>query len=388
MIKGIKFRHIRIKTEKNRFLKIKRKFYSFPELKDFLEKKGYLDAYYSAAYYLNPEKVGPKERKKGISEKEIWLRADLVFDIDIDRKKLNEVVNQGIKEAKKVLRLGKRKGWVLNYIAFSGAKGFHVVFEDPLTYKEAFPEEREEKAKEYREKILKEIKEINIDEKVLVDTRRIIRIPYTFNSKTGLLCFPLDYKDLEMMDKALIEKIKRRKREIRNGTGSSLLKRAMSAASRYATIPAQIGKRFQPSVLFSVSSTIPGSKRHVLILNFHGKRKAGEFIKVLRKKGIPYLFTKNPLSFQVFSPVAMDKEQIMRISKRWSVSDFVAFKKYKHLLFHIKPIKTIKTFEKASPLLWYSKGHSKLFKILSRKLEIPENKMIGREIILRKSKLE
>ncbi len=133
MIEALKFRHIRFKNRARHFVKLRKKFNNFQDLLNYLDEQHYQDAYYSSALYLNPHLVGPRSEERIGGE--VWLKGDFVFDIDIKNvSPLHLLIEKGIKEVRKILKEGNRRKWKLRYVAFSGSKGFHVVFEDPISY--------------------------------------------------------------------------------------------------------------------------------------------------------------------------------------------------------------------------------------------------------------
>jgi hypothetical protein len=78
----------------------------------------------------------------------------------------------------------------LKYAAFSGSKGFHLVFDDIDMTLDPDIRSREKAIIQRRKALVEEIVEkgIRIDTTVTADTRRIIRLPGTVNSKTGYCC--------------------------------------------------------------------------------------------------------------------------------------------------------------------------------------------------------
>ncbi len=105
----------------------------------------------------------------------------------------------------------KDKGYPLLYCAFSGSKGFHVVFRDPDREVIPDPFEREMTMIRDRTRLVQEVMEegIGIDGAVTKDTRRIFRVPGTVNTRTGYCCTVLSMKDLESPVSDLLRKIPR-----------------------------------------------------------------------------------------------------------------------------------------------------------------------------------
>ena len=193
VISMVKFRHFRFRLTDASFYKVPRKIRSCSSLKKHLLSTLPLDVYYSTACWLNPHKIA--SRTDGRIIKNIMISCDLVFDIDVNGEEI-----QNLEQAKEQAILLKSflisKGFGFRYLAFSGSKGFHVVSSDPWGNYKGFedPANREKDALEKRKQIAKEARAQGLffDEKVTVDTRRIVRLPGTLNSKTGLICTLLD----------------------------------------------------------------------------------------------------------------------------------------------------------------------------------------------------
>jgi hypothetical protein len=182
-----------------RFLKIKDTIRNASDLQKWLVKLGPSDVYYSTATYLDPTSVKPrpKEREGYMHPSNILLGHDIAFDID--RQPLSIMnLERARKDAGALLKFMKGIGYKLKYCAFSGSKGFHLIFSD-LNWKVIEdPYQREMEIIKRRKDLYKEVKEkgLQFDGAVLIDARRIIRVPGTLNSKTGYCCFRLTQKKL------------------------------------------------------------------------------------------------------------------------------------------------------------------------------------------------
>ncbi len=329
MIHSLKFRHIRYVNKKGKFIKVKRKFNSYYELISFL-KGNYLDAYYSTSLWLNPQKLGPRIKEKKYEE--IFLGKDLVFDIDFKEYDFIKNIDLAKKETIKLIEIGKKRGWKLNYIAFSGSKGFHISYKNIIKKRIPDPYEREEYTKEVMEKIAEKIsKEVNIDKGITKDTRRIIRIPGTYNSKTGYKCTILNEMDLKMETKKLLKSIER----------ESILKRFIKNIYRGKDLMTKLrlihensfGGWFspgQPSYVSGISSNAIG-KRHVLVLEFPPYYNKETIKKEI--EGYPGVFVKTPLFLSFMSYLALDKEELEKIMKKTKSKNLRAFRKYGHVVF-------------------------------------------------------
>ncbi|MCE5316798.1 MAG: hypothetical protein LLG04_05480, partial [Parachlamydia sp.] len=188
-LSNVNFRHFRFRLEDGSFYKVPRKIRVWNDLKKQILKTLPLDVYYSSACWLNPHKIG--SRTEGNVLKNLLISCDLVFDIDVNGTEIKNF--EGARKQAILLKNYLISNKIeVRYLAFSGSKGFHVVSNDPWVDEKRFedPAKREKYAIEKRRQFAKEAKAQGLffDEKVTVDTRRIIRLPGSINSKTGLAC--------------------------------------------------------------------------------------------------------------------------------------------------------------------------------------------------------
>jgi len=199
VLSKINFRHFRLRLADGTFYKIARKIRSWKDLKQQLLNNLPLDVYYSSSCWLNPHKLG--SRTEGKILKNIMISCDLVFDVDVNGEQIQSL-EQARKEAVSIENFLLSKKINTRYLAFSGSKGFHVVSNDPWNENAGIedPVKREKNAIEKRKEIVKEAKAqgLSFDEKVTIDTRRIIRLPGTINSKTGLTCTVLSHRQMKL----------------------------------------------------------------------------------------------------------------------------------------------------------------------------------------------
>ncbi len=189
-----RWRQFRFMLEDGRFFKVPDTIRDAATLQKWLVLKKPIDVYYTVGRFLSPERLG---RRTDVVSENLFLGADLVFDLDRTPFSLENIE----KVRKDALRLSswlKEAGIRIRYRAFSGSKGFHLVCEDPFDYPDASPLKREKLAKDRRKVIAERVLEegIPIDSKVTVDTRRILRLPGTVNSKTGRECIVLTDEEL------------------------------------------------------------------------------------------------------------------------------------------------------------------------------------------------
>ncbi len=284
----VKFRHFRFRLEDTSFYKVKCKIRDSRDLREHLVKKAPLDVYYSTACWLNPHILGSRVEKDVL--KNLMISCDLAFDIDRGGKLKLEGARQ---QAIGINEFLKSKGISVRYSAFSGSKGFHVVCDDPWNDEitEENPWKRESEAIRRRKRIVQEAKERGIvfDEKVTVDTRRIIRLPETINSKTGSVCTVLSKKELES-DIYEIVKLARRhaiitpriplRRRVREMTHDFIMGKIPGSVGRLGVRPTPEEK---PCYSTFITNNIPGTRLKIPMLEFGGWRKMEEITGVIKK---------------------------------------------------------------------------------------------------------
>jgi hypothetical protein len=244
--------------------------------------------YYSTACWLNPHILGSRVEKDIL--KNLMISCDLAFDIDRGGKlKLEDARQQAIR----LNEFLKSKGISVRYSAFSGSKGFHVVSNDPWNDEitEENPRKRESEAIERRKRIVQEAKEKGIifDEKVTVDTRRIIRLPGTINSKTGSVCTVLNKKELESDIYEIIKLARRHaistpriplRRRVREMTHDFIVGKIPGLMGRLGVRPTPEEK---PCYSTFITNNIPGTRLKIPMLEFGGWRRIEEITGVIKK---------------------------------------------------------------------------------------------------------
>jgi DNA primase catalytic subunit len=212
VITNINKRHFRLLLPNGRFFKLKDTIRSARDLQDWLVKLAPLDVYYSTSTYLNPTGVAsrPKKSTDYWGPGNVVLGHDIAFDID--RRPLSLFnLERARKDALSLHALVTGLGCPLKYIAFSGSKGFHLVFQDPEMEIEPDYRVREKALIRRRKALVEEVERagIAVDAAVTTDTRRIIRLPGTVNSKTGLCCQVISLEELHRPVSSWMEGIAR-----------------------------------------------------------------------------------------------------------------------------------------------------------------------------------
>lgn len=198
-ITDINRRHFRFLLPNGKFFKIKDTIRSPKDLQKWLIKLRPLDVYYSTSTYLDPTAVAsrPKKSTEYWGPGNVILSNDIAFDID--RRPLSFFnLERARKDAVRLLDHLTDQDYHLKYSAFSGSKGFHLIFDDVDKTIEPDFRLREKFIIQRRKALIDGIekKGIKIDTSVTVDTRRIIRLPGTLNSKTGYCCQYLSINEL------------------------------------------------------------------------------------------------------------------------------------------------------------------------------------------------
>ena len=270
-ISGLNFRHFRFRLPDGYFYKVKRKIRCSLDLREALIENEPLDVYYSVATWLNPHLLASKLDKDIL--RNVILSCDLAFDVDVNEE--IETLEEARTQAVALNDFLCSKGIEVRYNAFSGSKGFHVVCDDPWRGEaaEEDPRRREAFAVERRKEIVEEAGERGIlfDGKVTVDTRRIIRLPGTIHSKTGVPCTLLGRRELES-DVETILKCIETKCSFAPRISQYLREMTAPSACKIPGFTGRLGVRPEPEprICYSTffTNNIPGTRLKVPVLEF------------------------------------------------------------------------------------------------------------------------
>ena len=150
------------------------------------------------------------------------------------------------------------------------------------------PRKRESIAVEKRKAITSELKKLGIlfDERVTVDTRRIIRVPGTINSKTGFACTTLSQNDLNSDLETIFKSIPS------VGIGAPRISqylRKMTAPSAYkiSGFKGRLGVRPKPKTVLCYSTyytnNIPKTQLKIPVMEFGYWVKKSDVKSVIRR---------------------------------------------------------------------------------------------------------
>jgi hypothetical protein len=207
-ITDLPHRHFRILLPCGTFFKVQDRIRDAATLQQWLIRYRPSDVYYSTSCWLAPESLGRRERTPLSGN--IFLSSDIVFDIDQSPYSIANL-ECARQNTLRLIALCADQHIPVKYIAFSGSKGFHVVCSDTKRYDHPHPLVREDMAKAVRKEIIARVitKGIVFDTKITGDTRRIIRVPGTINSKNGYVCTVLTLEQLQKPVSAILKYIPR-----------------------------------------------------------------------------------------------------------------------------------------------------------------------------------
>jgi len=320
VVPHVNFRHFRFRLADGSFYKVERKIRNLSDLREHLARKTPIDVYYSTACWLNPHQLGSRVEKDIL--KNVMISCDLAFDIDVSGE--IRTLEDARLQTMALIDFLESRGINVRYSAFSGSKGFHVVCDDPWNQEitEENPMKRELEAVERRKKIVKEAKGENLlfDEKVTVDTRRIIRLPGTTNSKTGFVCTVLDKKELQSGTEKILKSaqhgnITPRIPKRREMTRDFIVAKLLGKLGRLGVRPAP---ERGPCYSTFITSNVPGTLLKIPVLEFGDWKKIEEVIDVAEKVQCQYglgdfLVFSDDNKFNAFSLKAVSRRRLEKI---------------------------------------------------------------------------
>jgi hypothetical protein len=304
------------------------------------------DVYYSTSCWLVPENLGRRERTP-LSDN-IFLSSDIVFDIDRSPFSV-ENLEQAREDTQKLLAFCDNNRLSVKYIAFSGSKGFHVICADPRRYDDPSPLVREDMAKAARKEIIGRVlaEGIAIDTKITADTRRIIRVPGTINSKTGYACTVLSREQLAEPVSAILKYIPR----IDPGTPLIPARgddRPLRGTRIISWLCHRLGVRSRPAPAFSYStflvSSVPGTMLQVPLFTYPSysriERIEPQLIAVQEQYGLSDICLYR--STTGISAICLRTFPLRRLEKIIKASGSVNYgtlAKYKQLFFRVGEVR-------------------------------------------------
>ena len=269
-ITDLPHRHFRILLPRGTFLKLQDQVRSEEVLRKWLVRYRPSDVYYSTSCWLVPREPRAARTDAPLRQHLPLVGYRLRYRPVAVLGSKPRTGTAGYPAAARVLR---RDHLAVKYIAFSGSKGFHVICADPRRYDDPSPLVREDRAKAARREIIARVlaEGIAIDTKITADTRRIIRVPGTINSKTGYVCTVLSREQLSQPVSTILKYIPR----VNAGT-PMIPARGDESPLRGTRIISwlchRFGVRSKPISRFSYStflvSSVPGTPLQVPLFTF------------------------------------------------------------------------------------------------------------------------
>ncbi len=337
----LKFRHIRGKDFKGRWVSCKKRISTAEKLKKWVLDKKIINLYLSSVSWLNPTVIKELKVREGYEVADrVVLRHRFIIDLDAEtfnakgfekcRKETEEIVNSGEME---------KEDLKLEYILITGHKGYQISYEDLKT----LPEDARERIPfllKRKVKILEKLKQYKtIDFEATKNLLGIFRYPGSIHKTTGSTA------------------------KIINTNCLGSLKKAMTIPRRKYKVNARTKLRASPTLKFETRTLnkIVGTKdRYILSLSYSEKKLAKKDYTKLRKdlKGTTIIGQcKENKRTYLICLTAFTKEQLMKIIKKSEASNKTEYYKYGKL--HTPwPIKT-RTVHKNNKNT--SKAHNKLY---------------------------
>jgi DNA primase catalytic subunit len=324
------WRQFRFLLPSGRFWKLPQQVRNNNTFNKWILQKKPLDVYYSTSCWLAPENVGARS---DIFSQNLFIYSDLVFDIDGKGHK-EKYIEKARKESIKLIEYLDQNGFRLKYISFSGSKGFHVVCHNPVKDQITDPLAREENTKNVSAQISNKIlaEGIKIDPRVTVDTRRILRVPGTINSKSGLSCRLTSRDEISNYNaKEIIKNTSRvnkvaLKIPLGNDQTISLFRKILGLY--------RLRARSSPTPFYYasfLSNRVTSTKIYVPIIEFKKSNETkiiNELYSIMKNYNLSDAFLFKGEPYFAIIPFAFQKRRIEKILKASNSSNLDSFKKY------------------------------------------------------------
>ena len=194
----IKFRQFKALTKNQGWIIPKKRINTPEKLKQWLIRFNPTKCYYTNCLFLAPQLYqGLKLKGAGYELlSKCWMKADIFFDLDAEKDHSN--LEELRLEAIKLLDYMKNeKGFKLRHINWSGGAGLHLIYDDLTMTTIANPLKRMEIYKQERQKLLERLPSLKLlDKDCTIDHVRILKIPNSFDTKSGYKVQKISESDL------------------------------------------------------------------------------------------------------------------------------------------------------------------------------------------------
>jgi len=374
-------RHFRVKTVEGIWKKVPRKIRSKDELVKWINKLEGVDVYYSTSEWSDPRSISTKSELEfnPVSDNRL-LSNDLVFDIDVD----GAVSLDSLDDARKVTlniynAMTYFERYSLQYISFSGKKGFRISYEDKKTLIEN-PRERVISLEKDRKLFVEELKNLIeqnkkdqkaflvktlFDELITTNPLCVVRLLGTGHSTTKFISTEISKTVLEKPIKEILNHIPYigeetpripQKREMTQET------EVAGPRSRLSTNEGDASGVASSSPSFFYSNQVIGLKNcYIPIFSYSkGVKYLKEITDLQKKHSLGDLYVveeKNKI--HIISLKIMQYNQLKNLLLKTKCLNKQSFKKYKvsRVPLGCEEIKIIKGSLKGN----VSKAHSELF---------------------------
>lgn len=198
-------RHFRLRTEDGLWIKIPKRIKTKEDLVEQILKFNGEIIYIGTATWLNPTRLGPKTQYRSIADRTL-LNHRVVFDIDAEALTLDHLDHCRQTTIKLLDYMSSKERYELEFITFTGLKGFGLSYHDHQLTLPLDPRKRISYIeKERREFINSMPEELKIDDCVY-DITRVTKLPGSLHH-TGLVCTRLTRADLSQNIEKLLNSI-------------------------------------------------------------------------------------------------------------------------------------------------------------------------------------
>lgn len=160
----------------------KKKINNIKKLREFIgDQPG--KVFVSVGKWMQPERVYGKNIKRShyLWDDNIFLGSDLWFDFDCEENE--KLAYDDACEMKKAM--DKEKEYSLEYMSFSGTKGYHLVYKDLKPIREKDPIKRLKRTEQRRKDLLKRLPSLETLDQLSSDQYRVFAVVGSVKSKTG-----------------------------------------------------------------------------------------------------------------------------------------------------------------------------------------------------------
>lgn len=375
------FRHFRFKLSDKSWRKVPEKISTKEELIKWIIKLGGCDIYYSITEWFNPHIVSAK----GMSgtyfvADNLILNNDLVFDIDATEPVTLNRLDIARKSTYNIYEIMRRyvRQYELEYLAFTGLKGFRLVYKDRNIELPTNARERLDYIETKRNLFIDEIHEklnrgkfgfykvkSKFDEKVTTNVMGVIRVLGTVHSSTGYISTKLSPTSLKKPIDKLLYNIphigKRRpvipKREMKLDGGKPPCPRLLQSAkdvTGLASLPYQ-----HVNFRYFFTNRVLGVKRGYIPILIYQKfqtrfKKEVTQLQEKYRLGLIYIYDADNY-IVVLALKVMQKRQLQKLLNESTSKTKYDFMKYNRIFSPLLMKQTEKVYNKFTGRL--SKGH-------------------------------